>query len=284
MTAGLVYGNIDLAYLVGNLVVAEDPGGRVLAIDGKHGRMAGEHFLLARYFHYAQFISHKTVASAEVDLIAAMLELIRLDKLPSHATLFSGDAAARLDQLGALTDYRVMMLLDECASVNGEAHLTEAAARLMQRRLLKTAARHEALECLPHTADPRAHKWDTLLRDLEAKQVAAQRCGVDPELFCYRHKSLPLTSVPGDIPTSQGTTDAGRRDASQGVRKGAKITDEKDRPELLLERSSLLRHLSAQQWATRRIFVREPLASYAPRRPTKDFKLIKAYFEGELSK
>lgn len=89
MTAGLVYGNIDLAYLVGNLVVAEDPGGRVLAIDGKHGRMAGEHFLLARYFHYAQFISHKTVASAEVDLIAAMLELIRLDKLPSHATLFS---------------------------------------------------------------------------------------------------------------------------------------------------------------------------------------------------
>jgi HD superfamily phosphohydrolase len=68
MAAGLVYGHIDLAYLVGAMMVAKDDGGPVLAIDGKHGLITGEHFLLARYFHYAQFVSHKTVAAAEVTL------------------------------------------------------------------------------------------------------------------------------------------------------------------------------------------------------------------------
>jgi len=283
VSAGLVYGNIDLDYLIGNLVVAADPGGAVLAINGKHGRMAGEHFLLARYFHYAQFISHKTVAAAEVDLIAAILELIRLEKLPSYGDLFVADAQQRLASLRTLTDHHVLATLEACMTMDGAPHLAEASRRLLRRKLLKTAARHEALEAVPQSSDPRAHKWDTLLRDPDAKCIAAQRCGVDAELFCYRRKSLPLTSIPGDIPTSHGVTEAGRRRTSQGVRKGAKITDDLGRPELLLERSSLLRHLSSQQWATRRVFVREPLDSYAPRCPTKTFTRIASYFTQELN-
>jgi HD superfamily phosphohydrolase len=76
LTAGLVYGNIDLSYLIGNLLVARDEDDQpLLAIEHKHGLLAGEHFLLARYYHYAQFVSHKTVASAEVALVAGILEL-----------------------------------------------------------------------------------------------------------------------------------------------------------------------------------------------------------------
>jgi hypothetical protein len=48
--------------------------------------------------------------------------------------------------------------------------------------------------------------------------------------------------------------------------------------ELLINRSPVLRHLSNHQWATRRVYVREPLNTYQPRTPTQTLERLADYF------
>jgi uncharacterized protein len=162
MTAGLVYGHIDLAYLVGALVVADDDGSPVLAIDENHGLLTGEHFLLARYFHYAQFVSHKTVAAAEVTLVAALLELIRLGQLPSTAELIDSAIGAhkRIETVMRLTDAYVEAKIAEALDGGSAESLTEIARRLMERKLPKVAARRQGLEPTRKGGGALTHPWD----------------------------------------------------------------------------------------------------------------------------
>jgi HD superfamily phosphohydrolase len=85
-SAGLTYGQVDLAYLIENLRIETHARfGPMLVVDASHGFGAVEHYLHARYFHYARFITHKTIASAELLLAVVMLELARLRKLKPRA-------------------------------------------------------------------------------------------------------------------------------------------------------------------------------------------------------
>jgi len=282
LTAGLVYGNIDLSYLIGNLIVAKDARGEpLLAIERKHGLLAGEHFLLARYYHYAQFITHKTVASAEVDLVAALLELIRIGALPGTDALTAGDEAERISLLLTLTDARILAkLADATQRFSDYPQLFEAARRFRERKLLKAAARDERLEQIPRAGSAQAHPWDIRLRRRDDKVAVAQKCDVDPRLFCYRHTALPLTGIPGDVPPADVVDDP--TPIHDGWRKAAKVAREDDQPDLLINASFILKHLSGQQWATRRVFFRENLDAYQPRRISPGFRRLRDYFEGEL--
>ena len=282
LAAGLVYGNIDLSYLIGNLLIAEDDHGEaLLAIDRRHGLLAGEHFLLARYYHYAQFISHKTVASAEVDLVAAMIELIRIGVLPPPDALLEGSDADRLRTLLALTDARVQNAVAQAPSDHSsESELLEASRRLSERKLLKAAARDEQLEDRPRPGSSHAHTWDTRLRRPEDKITVAADCNVDPSMFCYRRTSLPLTGIEGDV--APATAIEHPDDVQQGFRKSARVSDGGAPPKLLIAESQLLGHLSMKQWTTRRVFYREALDSYYPARCSREFGRVRRFFEEEL--
>jgi HD superfamily phosphohydrolase len=278
MTAGLVYGHIDLAYLVGAMMVAEGPEGPVLAIDGKHGLLTGEHFLLARYFHYAQFVSHKTVAAAEVTLVAALLELIRLEKLPATMALTdpTTDSRERIATLMTLTDAHVEAKIADAALGDVNEPLTDIARRLVERKLPKVAARSEALEEIRKPGGALAHVWDRALDSPEQKQKIADHCGVNPRTFCYRSTAMPLTGVEGDISPSGALQDPEK--LRRGVRKAAKVVFDSGEPELLIDRSPILKRLSNCRWTTRRVFVPEPLDTYSPRQPSAAFRALKEYF------
>jgi uncharacterized protein len=279
MTAGLVYGHIDLAYLVGAMMVAEGPEGPVLAIDGRHGLLTGEHFLLARYFHYAQFVSHKTVAAAEVALVAALLELIRRGDLPATSQLIDPDvpAAERIATLMMLTDATVEAKIATATRGDEGDTLTELARRLVERKLPKIAARAEALEETRKPGDALSNAWDRALDSPQKKQRIAEECGVDPRSFCYRSTAMPLTGVEGDISPSGAIKDIDK--LQRGVRKAAKVVFGSGEPELLIDRSPILKGLSKSRWTTRRVFVREPLDSYSPRNPSHGFVALREHFE-----
>jgi HD superfamily phosphohydrolase len=281
ISAGLVYGNIDLSYLIENLVVVQDPVGEFLvAIDGRHGLLVGEHFLLARYYHYAQFISHKTVASAEIDLVAGIVELIRLGDLPPTELLRRGAETERVAAVLGLTDARVTTALADAPVRHAdEEDLIEASRRLFERRLLKAAARDHGLETIPRAGDPRTHPWDTRLRRHTDKLAVAGELGVDPRTFVYRRTALPLTGIEGDLAPSTFVESAGP--IRDGVRKAAKVSDGENPPRLLITTSPVLQHLSHHQWATRRIYFREDLELYQPRSMSLAYGRVRNFFEAE---
>lgn len=277
LTAGLVYGHVDLAYLIGALLVGDGKDGPTLAIDGNHGLLTGEHFLLARYFHYAQFVTHKTVAAAEIALIAAVLELIRLGRLPTNGDLTDPtvEPARRIETLMELTDAHVEAKIADAARGNGSPALVDAARRLTERKLPKVAAHAEGLELARTAGQPLSHGWDRLLSSSEQKQTAAEQCGVDPRKFCFRKTAMPLTGVQGDISPADALVDPEGLQAR--ARKAAKVTFDASHAELLIEYSPILKGLSNQRWTTRRIFSMEPLDSYYPRRPTREFEALEQF-------
>jgi uncharacterized protein len=279
LTAGLVYGHIDLTYLAGALAIGHDSDGPALAIDGRHGLLTGEHFLLARYFHYAQFVTHKTVAAAEVTLVAALLEMIRLGWLSQASSLTGDDVepGQRIAELMKLTDAHIEAKLGRASRGEGSPELIEAAQRLLERKLPKVAARSEGLEPARKAGQPHAHNWDRLLSTSSGKQKLADEHEIDPRSFCYRKTTMPLTGVEGDISPADAIQD--HENIKSRVRKAAKVIFDDGPPALLIEHSPLLKGLSTHRWTTRRIFSLEPLDSYHPRTPTENHKALRACCE-----
>jgi HD superfamily phosphohydrolase len=277
LTAGLVYGHIDLAYLIGALVIAQDGQGPTIAIDERHGLLTGEHFLLARYYHYAQYVTHKTVAAAEVALVAAILELIRLGRLPATDELIGSttDPSTRTATLMTLTDAHVEAKIASAVHDSEHGALADAARRLVERKLPKVAARDDGLAPRRQPGEGHSHNWDRLLAPAN-KQRTADDCGVDPRKFCYRRSAMPLTGVPGDMSPADALRD--QADLQARVRKAAKVTLDGSTTNLLIEKSFVLRELSAHEWTTRRVLALEPFDSYNPRHPSDDFETLRAYF------
>jgi HD superfamily phosphohydrolase len=283
MAAGLPYGRIDLEYLVGHLVICEhEKSGPTLALEDPHGRLAGEHFLMARYYHYAQFIGHKTIAAAEINVVAALLELIRCEAIPSPQQLLRGEEAARLKILGKLTDPRLLTQIAEAPERHRENEdLVEASARLFNRRLAKTAARHDDLEEIPRRLEGRGHRWDAIFAKPTTKEDAARECDVDPKRFFYRWTSMAISGMEGDVTPTKAYLESETVD--QGWRKAVKLGKHGQAPELLVERSGPLRHLSGQRWATRRIFFRQSLTGEGAADEDQEQRLrIASYFQGLL--
>ncbi len=248
--AGLDYGQVDLAYLIENLVIAEHPNaGCVVAVNKRHGGQAVQHYLLARYFHYAQFITHKTTAAAELLLGAAMLELLKLGQLPKPGEL---EKLVLTPGFAGLTDARIWARLYECDSASwakGETVLREVAERLLRRDLLKCAIdlaqleRHDHLDPLDELETP------------EGRARLASEAGLTPDVFAYKRSSLPLVGVSTKLtlePVAEGLS----LPPNAWV-KTVKLANPGDEPELLIDQEGLVQYLSQHHWVTRRIFVRE---------------------------
>ncbi len=81
--AGVVFGNIDLEYIIKQLCIEEysyDEAGQkkklnIIAID-YHGKHAIEHFIMSRYFHYVQTVMHKTAMAFEAVAKALLYKAI----------------------------------------------------------------------------------------------------------------------------------------------------------------------------------------------------------------
>lgn len=284
--AGLPYGHVDLSYLIGNLEVVEDEKiGPLVALNRKHGMLPGEHYLLCRYYHYAQLVGHKTSGAAEMCLSAGILELIRRGKLPSakelEAALREGDS---LKLMGLLDDTVMGLFTGYRQGDAGDDVLKECAQRVLERKLLKVAVYDDNLEKMKQPGDRSKHPWDLMLPKgkLEKKLDVAAKCDVEPSSFCYKVDHRPLSGISPDT----STTDAVKENEKFQARwtKAAKLARPDGGVELLARESPVLRAIAKHQWSTRRVFVREPLALYEGGSSARsaEFERIRAYFEAEL--
>lgn len=289
--AGLTYGQADLWYLIENMVIAEDERiGTVLAIDQKHGKIACEHYLLARYYHYAQLISHKTVGAAELALGAAILELIRLGELPTAESLEMAIAkpSEASQAFTEITDDRVLSLLAEAPRRFGdsEPHLVDYARRVIERKLPKVIADDSGLQEVKKPGDVSTHPWDLALPKghPDAKVAIAEQCGVGAFYFSYSRGSRSLSGLdPVAITTEALQSGADSLDSK--LTKAAKVAEPGGRPTPLLFHSPLVHTIASRRWTTRRILALEPLSYYSgggEKRRSDEFRSLKAYFDDTL--
>lgn len=277
LSAGMTYGRVDLAYLIENLLVEEHPRyGPVLAVDLDHGFGAVEHYLHARYFHYARFITHKTIASAELLLAVAMLSLIKSEKLPSTAE----DVRAMIGSPRFLrfTDAQVWDLIhDALGDAGASEELNEAATSLVNRTLLKCAWSLEALESDDEEVYEHV-RLDRLFGTQDRKRAAAEAAGVAPEAFCYKRSTTRTTGIPARVAPKAGAEE--RYEWIQTVN----VARPGEEPAPVVLQRGLLQHLSTRRWVTRRVFVREPSFEAAGKtaedRPSTH--ALKRYIEDEL--
>lgn len=277
--AGLAYGQVDLAYLIENLRVENHPKyGPVLAVDFDHGFGAVEHYLHTRYFHYARFITHKTIASAELLLAVAMLELVRVERLPSTTTDIA--ALTGTSKFLGFVDAHVWDLLHKATTARwASPELKEASRSLINRTLLKCAYVIDALE--HDDDDVYEHvQLDKLLGTLENKREAALRAGVQLERFCYKKSSLRLTGVPARVIPKPGEQE--RYEWIQTVN----VARKGETPTPIVLMRGLLQHLSTRRWVTRRVFVREPSldAQEDAKRSRRVTRQLHEYLEKQLAR
>jgi HD superfamily phosphohydrolase len=282
---GLTYGHVDLAYLIGNLIVANDEqAGTVLALTDKHGKIPGEHYLLCRYYHYAQLVSHKTAGAAELALGGAILELIREGALPDAAMIEQSIQNGKPELAMQLIDDTVIALLTQVPAQFGHNEmLVECARRVLERKLLKVAVHEDRLEPMKEAGRPAIHPWDLILPrrgQVDAKLDVAEKCNVDPALFYYKVSRRPLSGIEPDTSTSKAVKETQKMQARWT--KSAKVASATGDPRPLVEESPVLAAISSHQWSTRRVFVREPLETYENGDRTQEFGRIREFFESKL--
>src|SRR4051794_4478234 len=192
VAAGLMYGRVDLDYLIESLVIAEHPvAGPILAVNEKSGTSALEHYLIARYYYYARFVGHKTIAAAEVLMTVALLELVRIGELPADSGAVQEIVGDR--EFLSFDDAKIWSLFHQFADSAEEPRLGEATRCLIDRNLLKCAYLQEDLEKIPEPESHQQNDLDQLLKDPKAKQRLAEDAKVEGERFCYLKRKRALT-------------------------------------------------------------------------------------------
>lgn len=255
MAAGLMYGRVDLDYLIESLVIAHHPqAGPILAVDEKRGTSAVEHYLIARYYYYARFVGHKTIAAAEVLMTVALLELVRIGELPADSEAVKAMVGGR--EFLAFDDAMIWSLFHRFAGSTSAPILGEAATCLIDRTLLKCAYLQEVLERIPDTETHQANALDQLFKDTRAKHRLAEDADVEPDRFCYLKRNRALTGMPGSIPPTQVVAGGDATVVPRWI-KSAKVAKPGEAPYLLAERGQMLKHLSTHEWVTRSVLVRE---------------------------
>ena len=252
-SAGLTYGQVDLAYLIENLrVESHSRFGPMLVVDASHGFGAVEHYLHARYFHYARFITHKTIASAELLLAVAMLELAALGKIGSRA----GDVLGLVGTSHFLwfADQYVWTLITEGSHAHWASDdLKEVAESLLRRNLMKCACSLENLETEAVSERPYACvHLDKLFGTIEQKERVAQASGVEANKFCYQKRPIRLAGLPALVAPRPGAEE--HYDLIETV----SVAEPGSEPRAAVLEPGLLQQLSVRRWITRRVFVREP--------------------------
>jgi HD superfamily phosphohydrolase len=274
-SAGLTYGQVDLAYLIENLRIETHARfGPMLVVDASHGFGAVEHYLHARYFHYARFITHKTIASAELLLAVVMLELARLRKLKPRADDIK--SLVGTPKLLWFTDQYVWTLLTEATDAGwASSDLKEAANSLLRRTLMKCACSVENLET--DSTEERSYECvhlDKLFSTVEQKASVAKGSGVDGDQFCYQKRPIRLAGLPARVTPKPGS------DEKYDLIETVSIAEPGAEPRAAVLEPGLLQQLSVRRWVTRRVFVREP---DAPESGLEKTQKLRSYFAQELT-
>lgn len=75
--AGVCFGNIELNYIIQQMVIIEDKNKRKCLAFTEKSQHALEHFFMGRYFHYTQVVYHKTSMIFEVVAKALMYKALK---------------------------------------------------------------------------------------------------------------------------------------------------------------------------------------------------------------
>ena len=170
--AGVVYGQVDIPWLISNLGSVKTNDGYLISIS-EQGIHALEHYLFARYHMYVQVYMHKTVKCFEHYFARAIEEGETEYRIPADR-----------DDYAALRDSTILEGLFAASAL----HPNSWASRLMRRAPAKRVARI----------------WD---KDEETKKLFAKlerelkQIGVTPFLVTSKRKFLDLP------PASLGTMD-----------------------------------------------------------------------------
>jgi HD superfamily phosphohydrolase len=256
--AGVVYGNIDLDYLIENMDLREDPPGssnQVVAIHRRKGLGALEHYLLARYHMYSQVIFHKTVRSLELLAKAAFIGLAKEGRVFRHygeiTDAIDTDAYVEFDDTYFLT-----RLQEYAKEAKGNAELKMVIQRLLDRRPLKLAYEFRILG--EGDTDPRYRQALTILTRKPMLDEIAKKSGIPRE-------ELVIDLVPG-FPLVPVSKEMSTREVMNLVREAAKGTlpsieapplfGEQDEPVTFLfeEEGSLLNYIADRQLLLIRVY------------------------------
>lgn len=82
---GVTYGKVDLQYLVRLLMIVKDGSAGNVLVCKKKGQHVVEHYLMARYFHYAQVVFHKTNGAFEGLTKILYLKLVMAKRFMYHS-------------------------------------------------------------------------------------------------------------------------------------------------------------------------------------------------------
>lgn len=255
--AGVVYGNIDLDYLIENMELREDPPdstNKVVAIHRRKGLGALEHYLLARYHMYSQVIYHKTVRSLELLAKAAFIGLAEQHMVFANYREIV-DAINTSDYV-KFDDNYFFTKLQEYERDGPDGELKDIVTRLLERRPLKLAYEYRTLG--EGDSDPEYKQALTVLARKPMLEEVARKSGLArEELIIDLVPGFPLVPVSREMATSEVMKLL--RDAAQGARPSIQappLFGEEGEPLTFLfdEKGSLISHLADRQLLLIRVY------------------------------
>jgi HD superfamily phosphohydrolase len=219
--AGVVYGGVDLDYLLGNIEIRKWPvtsSNRVVAVHKRKGLGALEHYLIARFYMYSQVVFHKTVRSLELVAKAAFLGLAREARVYSSY----GEILESIDTNGYMNfddSYFFAALRDYEKDPGGSAEIKRLIRRVLERRPLRTVSEVRLLAS--DETDPRYRNALTMLSHPDTLGGIATRAAVSmDEIVVDAVPAVELVPLSKDIPTHEYIR------LAQQIERGAQASNE----------------------------------------------------------
>jgi uncharacterized protein len=247
--AGVVYGHIDLEFLLENLQICNHPPtstNRVLAVNGRKALVALEHYLMSRYYMYSQVVFHKTVRSLELMAKAAFIGLARRGFVYSNFR----------EIVKAIPDDSFLAFDDsyfyaKCAQFrkehSSEKEICWLISRVIERRPLRMVFEFREL------VDVKGERTFREIRRVltgAGLQALASKAGVDPnDIIVDIPKALELVPIAPEVPLDQVMAMAAKADGSdlqRALRVAPRIFDERtgEASFLVGQKGTIIHHLA----------------------------------------
>jgi HD superfamily phosphohydrolase len=263
--AGLVYGEIDLEYLLGSLEIRYWPvtsNNRIVAVHKRKGLVALEHYLMARFYMYSQVVFHKTIRSLELIAKAAFLGLAREGIVfPSYKEILE---AVETDRFIEFNDVFFFEAMQDYARRGSNAEIKQLAMLLLQRRPLPLVSEIRLLAESEEDGNYREAKLALTQQDM--LQGLAERSGVAPEeIIIDWVPAIELVPLAKDVPTYRYMELAERFERGVGTADDLRViaiaprlyVPEDDRQSFLLveDPGSLISYLAKQRLFLIRVYL-----------------------------
>lgn len=241
--AGVKYGHIDLDYLRQQITTAGNPPRICLRAKARH---VAEHYLLGRWFHYLQVISHRACVAFESMARVVIYHLARQGLFPGNGTAL----------LASLSDDRYLGFTDDLFWWALTTTSLPKPYDTMRQRLL-FRIRPESLymkRCLGERSGSQPAEITSALRVARKAIFCGDTLGLEPEHIGFHLFRCTLESIAATY-----TPEEYSKLPADDVRQALRIMGDADEPELLVSnRDSPIHHLANQVSYRLAVFYLDP--------------------------